>query len=136
MTRHGLAKVTAMVGLLTLGTVGCGGGAGEVRSDDPDGTVRPGNTVSYGSFGTSGSIDCGDSRNVEISGSNNTLTLTGICASVRVTGADNKITADRVDSEIVVSGLNNTVSYRAGKPALTNTGSGNVVRADQPAQRP
>lgn len=83
--------------------------------------------ISYGSFGTSADIDCGSGGSLSIDGSNNTLTVTGRCDSLRVRGADNKITAQRIDRELSVPGLNNTVSYRDGDPSVYDSGSGNRI---------
>ena len=91
------------------------------------GQVEVGNTINYGSFGTTADIDCADGKSLNIGGSNNTLTVTGTCASVNIGGADNKVTFDRVDKEISVVGLNNAVTYRAGEPTINDTGANNTV---------
>jgi len=89
--------------------------------------VEVGNTINYGSFGTTADIDCADGKSLNVGGSNNTLTVKGTCASVNIGGADNKITFDSVDQELSVVGLNNTVTYKAGDPKVEDLGSGNKI---------
>ena len=89
--------------------------------------VEIGNTINYGSFGTTADIDCADGKSLNVGGSNNTLTVTGACANVNVGGADNKITFQRVDGELSVVGINNTVTYRDGDPKVNDTGSNNSI---------
>lgn len=46
---------------------------------------------------------------------------------MNIGGSDNKITFERIDKGLTIIGLNNTVSYAAGDPKVTNTGSNNKV---------
>ena len=89
--------------------------------------VEIGNTINYGSFGTTADIDCADGKSLNVGGSNNTLTVKGTCANVNIGGADNKITFERVDKELSVVGLNNIVTYKDGGPKINDTGSGNKI---------
>jgi hypothetical protein len=124
------AAIAAVAAALVL--AGCGS-----ESRDPDapaatvGTtgapVEVGNTINYGSFGTTANIDCADGKSVNIGGSNNTLTVTGTCANVNIGGADNKVTFERIDKEIAVVGLNNTVTYKDGDPKINDTGNNNKI---------
>jgi len=107
---------------LTLAIAGCGSDGG--RQGTP---VEVGSTINYGSFGTTAEIDCGNGMSLNVGGSNNTLTVTGTCASVSVGGADNTITVNRIDRELSVVGLNNRVSYQGGDPAVDDQGSGNRI---------
>ncbi len=116
----------------TLGLTACGSTSQD--TSDPSATagsdgaqVEIGNTINYGSFGTTADIDCADGKSLNVGGSNNTLTVTGTCANVNIGGADNRITFERVDSELSVVGLNNTVTYRDGDPTVNDTGSNNSV---------
>nr|WP_218620707.1 DUF3060 domain-containing protein [Mycolicibacterium hippocampi] len=109
-------------------------GSNSQDTSDPSATagsdgaqVEIGNTINYGSFGTTADIDCADGKSLNVGGSNNTLTVTGTCANVNIGGADNRITFERVDSELSVVGLNNTVTYRDGDPTVNDTGSNNSV---------
>ncbi|MEO3760918.1 DUF3060 domain-containing protein [Mycobacterium sp. B14F4] len=111
---------------------GCGSESSDTNT--PTGTagssgaqVEVGNTINYGSFGTTADIDCADGKSLNIGGSNNTLTVKGTCANVNIGGADNKVTFDRIDKEISVVGLNNTVAYRDGEPKVNDTGSNNKI---------
>src|SRR3954464_12033735 len=115
-----------------LGAAGCGSESKETNS--PTATagssgaqVEIGNTINYGSFGTTADIDCADGKSLNVGGSNNTLTVKGTCASVNIGGADNKITFDAVDKELSVVGLNNTVTYRGGDPKVEDLGSVNKI---------
>ncbi|WP_159233658.1 DUF3060 domain-containing protein [Mycolicibacterium vanbaalenii] len=129
-------RLAGWVGVATLsatfGLTACGSDSSD--SSDPTATagssgaqVEIGNTINYGSFGTTTDIDCADGKSLNVGGSNNTLTVTGTCASVNIGGADNKITFDRVDNELSVVGLNNTVTYLEGDPNITDTGSNNNI---------
>lgn len=118
--------------VLALGLTACG--ATSEDSTDPSGTagssgaqVEIGNTINYGSFGTTADIDCADGKSLNVGGSNNTLTVKGTCAKANVGGADNKISFERVDAELSVVGLNNTVTYREGEPTINDTGSNNTI---------
>lgn len=107
---------------VTLLLAGCG------SDSDRQGTrVEVGSTINYGSFGTKADIDCGQGKSLNVGGSNNTLKVTGTCASVSVGGADNTITVSRIDGELSVVGLNNRVTYRNGDPVVNDTGSGNQI---------
>ncbi len=121
-TLSGLLRV-GVLALGVAGLVGCGS-----ADDDPAPTASAGSTLHYSSFGTKADIDCADGRSLDISGSNNTLAVTGTCASVNVAGADNRIRLEKVGQSVVVSGLNNTVVYSAGEPDITDHGTGNDIR--------
>ncbi|MGV0741140.1 DUF3060 domain-containing protein [Mycolicibacterium sp. XJ870] len=89
--------------------------------------VEVGNTINYGSVGTTADIDCADGKSLNVGGANNNLTVTGTCANVNIGGSDNTITIDRIDKDLAVVGLNNTVTYRDGDPKINDTGSGNKI---------
>ena len=90
--------------------------------------VEIGNTINYGSVGTTADIDCADGKSLTVGGSNNTLTVKGTCANVNIGGADNKVTFDKIVDGLSVVGLNNTVSYNDGDPKVNDTGSGNSIK--------
>ena len=117
--------------LLALGLAGCGSGGDTEAPTATAGTsgaqVEIGNTINYGSVGTTADIDCAQGKALNIGGSNNMLTVKGSCSSVNVGGADNKITLDNVETEISVVGLDNTVVYKGGDPKVEDLGSGNKV---------
>lgn len=106
--------------ILAVGLAGCGS---EDRRTPADNDFD----ITYGSFGTTADIACGNGKSLDVAGSNNTLTVTGTCASVRVGGADNTIKLARVDGDLSIAGLNNTVTYQAGDPDVDDSGSGNRV---------
>ncbi len=86
-----------------------------------------GNTINYGSLGTTTTLDCGDGKSLNVGGSNNTLTVKGTCGTVSIGGADNKITIDKIDKQLNVVGFNNTITYKDGDPKVDNLGSGNTI---------
>ncbi|MBU3707428.1 MAG: DUF3060 domain-containing protein [Mycobacterium sp.] len=104
--------------LAVLLTAGCG-------SDRP--TIDPADVITFDSTGGSADIDCENGKSLAVGGSNNTVTVRGICVSVRVEGSDNRITVTRIDSELAVDGVNNTVSYAEGDPDVTDSGTGNRI---------
>ena len=87
-----------------------------------------GNTINYGSFGTTAEIDCAQGKSLNVAGSNNHLTVKGTCSSVIIGGADNEVTFERIDSELDVVGFNNTVTYEGGDPKVDDLGSNNSIR--------
>ncbi len=56
----------------------------------------------------------------------NTIDIQGDCASVSVSGMDNVITVESA-GEITASGFDNKVTYRAGNPTISQSGTGNVI---------
>jgi Protein of unknown function (DUF3060) len=122
----------AFVSAATLVIAGCGSESSDTNTPTATaGTsgaqVEVGNTINYGSFGTTADIDCADGKSLNVGGANNTLTVKGNCANVNIGGSDNKITFDKIDKEIGLVGVNNTVTYKEGDPKVTNTGSGNTI---------
>lgn len=121
-----------LLAVAAVGLAGCGSESSDttnptVTAGTSGAQVEVGNTINYGSFGTKAEIDCADGKSLNVGGSNNTLTVTGTCASVNVGGADNRITFDTIDKELSVVGINNTVSYTNGEPRVDNLGSGNKI---------
>jgi hypothetical protein len=126
------AMVWCAIAASALGLTGCGSESTDTTS--PTATagssgaqVEIGNTINYGSFGTTADLDCADGKSLNVGGSNNTLTVKGSCANVNIGGADNKITFENVDKELSVVGLNNTVTYKDGDPKVNDTGSNNKI---------
>ncbi|BBU24223.1 DUF3060 domain-containing protein [Mycobacterium xenopi] len=119
--------------LAVAGLAGCGpknkGAAPSTTTTSGSSTAQfeVGNTLNYGSFGTTADLDCADGKSLNVGGSNNTLTVKGTCSSVSIGGADNKITFDKVDKQLSVVGLNNTVTYKSGDPKVENLGSNNTI---------
>lgn len=122
------AAAAAVIGLAACSSESTDNSAPTATAGTSGAQVEVGNTINYGSFGTAADIDCADGKSVNVGGSNNTLTVTGTCASVNIGGADNKITFDKIDKDLSVVGLNNTVTYRDGDPKINNLGSGNVIK--------
>ena len=119
------ARLGVLLAVPVIALAGCGSdGGGTTSPTMTAGTsgaqVEVGNTINYGSFGTTADLNVG--------GSNNTLTVRGTCSSVNVGGADNRITFDKIDKELSVVGLNNTVTYKDGDPKVNNLGSGNDIK--------
>ena len=133
MRAHSRILIAALsITAAAWGLTGCGANSGDTNS--PSGSagssgaqVEIGNTINYGSFGTTADIDCAQGKAINVGGSNNTLTIKGTCSSVNIGGADNKVTLDNVETEISVVGIDNTVVYKAGDPKIEDLGSGNKV---------
>ena len=115
-----------------LGLAGCGSESKDTNS--PTATagssgaqVEIGNTINYGSFGTTADIDCADGKSLNVGGSNNTLTVKGSCASVNIGGADNIV------DNVIVYGSDQTVFYKGGDPVVWDRGRelGMVNRIDR-----
>ena len=121
-----LGAATLILGLTACSSAGDDGNP-SATAGSSGAQVEIGNTINYGSFGTTADIDCADGKSLNVGGSNNTLTVKGTCASANVGGADNKISFERVDAELSVVGLNNTVTYRDGEPKINDTGSNNSI---------
>ncbi|MCV7315352.1 DUF3060 domain-containing protein [Mycolicibacillus parakoreensis] len=126
MRRRHRAPVALAAFLLAGLPAGCGSGHEDADSS-PTAQVQVGDTVNYGSVGTTAELDCGDGKSLNVGGSNNTLTVTGTCRSVKIGGTDNKITVERIDADLSIVGFNNTVTYRQGDPAVSDLGSENII---------
>lgn len=90
-------------------------------------SVEIGNTLNYGSMGTTATLDCADGKKLNVAGSNNTLTVTGHCTEVTVGGMGNNITIDKIDKKLRVVGANNTITYKDGDPKVDKLGSSNTI---------
>jgi hypothetical protein len=91
-------------------------------------SVEIGNTVEYGSFNTTATVDCANGKSLNVAGSNNTLTVTGTCETVSIGGTGNKITIDKVNTRITVLGVENTITYKDGDPKVDNIGTNNNIK--------
>jgi Protein of unknown function (DUF3060) len=131
----GVLALTVSAALLVFGLAGCGANnnnappstASSATAASSGAQLDIGNTINYGSFGTTTDIDCGSGKSLNVGGSNNTLTVKGTCGSVSIGGADNKITLDKVDSQLHVVGFNNTITYKDGNPNVDNVGTNNTI---------
>ncbi len=120
------------VAACVVGLAGCGSGSDKTpaptaTAGTSGAAVEIGNTINYGSFGTTANLDCATGKSLNVGGSNNTLTIKGTCAKVNIGGADNKVTLETIDKELSVVGLNNTVTYKNGDPKVDDFGSGNKI---------
>jgi hypothetical protein len=137
----GVLVVTLSAVAVVFGMAGCGGkNNNAVPSTASPASSRPttsttstgaqfdiGNTINYGSLGTTTTLDCGDGKSLNVGGSNNTLTVNGTCGTVSIGGADNKITINKIDKQLNVVGFNNTIIYKDGNPKVDNLGNGNTI---------
>ncbi len=73
---------------------------------------------------------CSPKSEVDISGNDLEVTLTGECGSVSVNGSNNKVKVETV-SAIEVTGANNSVTWKKAvggkKPKVSRNGAGNTV---------
>ncbi len=105
------------------------GAAPTTASSGPSTTasVEIGNTINYGSLGTTATLDCANGKSLNVGGSSNTLTVTGTCETVTITGMTNQVTFDKINTHLTVLGLNTSITYKDGSPKVDNLGSGNAV---------
>jgi hypothetical protein len=88
-------------------------------------------TVEAGGFASIGGVDkdqtviC-NGGTVNISGVNNTIEIRGSCAGVTVSGIENDITVDSAEM-ISASGFDNRITYSAGVPEISQSGTGNII---------
>ena len=91
-------------------------------------SVEIGNSLEYGSFNTTATLDCANGKSLNVAGSNNTLTVTGTCETVSIGGTGNKITIDKINTRITVLGVENTITYKDGDPKVDNIGTSNNIK--------
>jgi Protein of unknown function (DUF3060) len=91
-------------------------------------SVEIGNSLEYGSFNTTATLDCANGKSLNVAGSNNTLTVTGTCETVSIGGTGNKITIDKINTRITVLGVENTITYKDGDPKVDNIGTNNNIK--------
>ncbi|GFG52174.1 hypothetical protein CQY20_28985 [Mycolicibacterium agri] len=123
----GVTASAAMIGLAGCGSESSDTGSPTATVGSEGGQVEIGNTINYGSVGTTTELDCADGKSLNIGGNNNKLTVKGTCANANIGGADNTVTMERVDKELSVVGFNNTITYKDGDPKINDTGSGNKI---------
>jgi Protein of unknown function (DUF3060) len=140
----GVLILTLSAAVVAFGIAGCGGknnnaapttssGASPTSTSSTPPTTSTGaqfdigNTINYGSLGTTKTLDCGDGKSLNVGGNDNTLTVKGTCETVSIGGAGNKITIDKIDKQLNVVGFNNTIAYKDGNPKVDNLGSGNTI---------
>jgi hypothetical protein len=106
-------------------------GGADVEAEDEEGEEKPADaTIEISGSGAQETHRCSPKSEVEISGNDNEITLTGECKSVSVSGANNKVKVDAV-AAINVTGANNTVAWKrvvgGKKPKVTRNGANNKV---------
>jgi hypothetical protein len=122
-------------------TLNAGGGSVNVSNGGTTVNIGPGgvtvggaavagaNAVTVTGSGTHTTHDCKGSA-ASVTGDNNQLTFRN-CVSISVTGDDNTIDAGTAQG-INVTGDRNTITWQpragGGKPSISNTGDGNVIK--------
>jgi Protein of unknown function (DUF3060) len=122
----GTIALTACAVLLGFAAAGCGT-KNNTGASASGAQLDIGNTINYGSLGTTTTLDCGDGKSLNVGGNNNTLTVKGTCETVSVGGADNKITIDKIDKHLNIVGIDNTITYKDGNPEVENHSNGNTI---------
>ncbi|AKJ08350.1 DUF3060 domain-containing protein [Archangium gephyra] len=108
------------------------GGADVEVEDEPGATgeKQAGATLEISGSDSQETHRCSPKTEVNISGSDNDITLTGECKKVSVNGSTNKVKVEAVES-IEVTGSENQVTWKravgAKKPKVTRTGHDNKV---------
>lgn len=108
-----------------------GGSDVEDPDEDAKGDEKPADDkLEVSGMGGNATHHCTPKTEVEINGSDNTVTLTGDCKSITVSGANNKVKAEGV-ATIDVSGSGNEVTWKRAvggkKPKVSRTGVNNKV---------
>jgi hypothetical protein len=89
--------------------------------------VDIGDETVIGYFGQTTTASCQEGKRLNITGANNTLTITGACDKVTVSGFSNTIAFDELKTEVTVTGYGNKLTYKAGEPKVNNYGSNNTI---------
>lgn len=90
-------------------------------------SVQVGDTMVYASVGQTATVACEAGKSLNVTGSDNTLTVTGACETLSVGGTKNNITVDKVNTRITILGMDNTVTYKDGEPKVDKLGPNNTV---------
>jgi hypothetical protein len=96
-----------------------------VRTSAPSLTPEPGAEVFVSGANQHQSIIC-NGNPVTITGSADTVDITGHCLSVTVSGVNNRVSVDVADT-ITTTGSRNVITYRAGAPEIDNGGMDNTI---------
>ncbi|HET6734726.1 DUF3060 domain-containing protein [Mycobacterium sp.] len=109
------------------GTPGTPGREVIVETPSAAPVVPPGAPLVVSGIRKNETIACNDNDDaIVINGIENTITITGHCASLTVSGVQNVVTVDSTDA-IDASGIENRVIYHSGEPAIDTAGSDNLV---------
>jgi hypothetical protein len=88
------------------------------------------NLIEVTGMGETATHECTPGSKVDITGTSNTVTLTGECKSVTISGTSNTVKVEAT-SVIDVTGTSNNVTWKRGhgksKPKISRTGVGNKV---------
>lgn len=90
--------------------------------------VNIGDETVIGYFGQTTTATCEAGKSLNITGANNTLTITGPCETVTVSGFSNTVTFGELKTEITVTGYGNKLTYKTGEPKVNNYGSNNTIQ--------
>ena len=128
-------RIGLAVAVAALGLAGCGSESSDTNTPTATaGTegaqVEVGNTINYGSFGTTPNIDCADGKSLNVGGSNNTLTVKGTCANVNIGGAD-KPSPRGAGPKGLGAGVKTTSTHKRGETKTTATPAG-TKRQERP----
>ncbi|AMW21381.1 hypothetical protein Chelonae_p3630 [[Mycobacterium] chelonae subsp. bovistauri] len=143
MSRH---HVVLALTLVALGLAGCGAikpgssnptpgtwtppstSASSSPSTPTSAKVDIGDETVIGYFGQTTTAACDEGKRLNITGANNTLTITGACDKVTVSGFSNTVTFDELKTEVTVTGYGNKLTYKTGEPKVNNYGSNNTIQ--------
>ncbi|CPZ46490.1 Protein of uncharacterised function (DUF3060) [Mycobacteroides abscessus] len=90
--------------------------------------VNIGDETVIGYFGQTTTATCEAGKSLNITGANNTLTITGPCETVTVSGFSNTVTFGELKTEVTVTGYGNKLTYKTGEPKVNNYGSNNTIQ--------
>ena len=93
-------------------------------------TTEPGETLYANKASEKLTLKCDKFNRVLINGSDNEVTITGVCSQITINGRMNRVTAVAV-AEILAYGTENTVQYskyaNGKKPVITDTSKTNTI---------
>ena len=90
-------------------------------------SVSMGDSTVVAYFGKTETVACQEGKSLNVTGGDNTLTITGPCDSVSITGYNNTVTFEQIGSTITVGGYGNKVTYKSGTPKVNNIGANNTI---------
>lgn len=93
-------------------------------------TTEPGETLYANKASEKLTLKCDKYNRVMINGSDNEVTITGVCSQITINGRMNRVTAVAA-AEIIAYGTENTVQYskyaNGKKPVVTDTSRTNTI---------
>lgn len=101
--------------------------------------AEPGETLYANKASEKLTLKCDKFNRVMINGSDNEVTISGVCSQITINGRNNRVTAVAA-AEIIAYGAENTVQYskyaNGKKPVITDTSKTNTITKIDPEAIP